>query len=631
MERGELMADNRYSFEDDTPAGRYSFEDDAPKKHASGGLVALAAGAGKGVGTTALGAQRYLGKGLQAVGLEQAGKWLQSDAEQGRARLEAENAPYKESSPMMNGAGSIGGEVLATLPVGGVLAKLASPLLSGTRAAPVLEAIRTGGMRTGLPAATTLGGKAAGLGMRAAGGAVTGGVSAGLVDEDAAGAGAAIGGALPVALAGLGRGGAYLGRLGNSLVEPLTQTGQQRFAGRVLNKFAEGGPTAVNARQIIPDSLPTLAEATGNPGLAGLQRTARDLRPNSFVAREQGNAAARSAAFGDIAGDAGSLEAAALAREGAAKPLYGRAFTADAMRRDLAKGAQEARAPFSGVGLSGKADDLATPGLRELAGRPMFKQAVDDARRLAANKGVELKDPLQSLEGLHYVKLALDDALNPAAKSAMGRNASNAVMGMRDKLADELAEVSPLYGNARKTFADMSQPINEMEALQGLRLTDAQGNMTLQKLQTAIRGLEVQRAAPGVSNAKAIAEGKLRTLYDIRDDLMRQTNSGLGRSAGSSTYQNLATDNILGNLLPGKLGGWVTGKVGDVVGQVGKLAYSGANEKIRNSLLDMMLDPTLAERAMSARPGLPHPKLAGLLEAAHPWAYRSAPLLSTDR
>lgn len=626
------MADNRYSFEDDAPAGRYSFEDDAPKKPASGGIVALAAGAGKGVGTTALGAQRYLGKGLQAVGLEQAGKWLQSDAEQGRARLEAENAPYKEASPMMNGAGSIGGEVLATLPVGGALARLAKPLLSGTRAVPLLEAIRTSGMRTGLPAATTLGGKAAGLGMRAAGGAVTGGVSAGLVDEDAAGTGAAIGGALPVALAGLGRGGAYLGRLGNSVVDPFTEAGRQRISGKILNRFAEGMPSNVDARELVPGSLPTLAEATGNAGLARLQSAARDINVNQFVRREEANSAARMAALDGITGDAGTLAAATGVRDAAAKPLYGAAFNADAMRRSLARDAQKTRSPFTGVGLSGKADDLATPGLRELASRPMFKQAVDDARRLAANKGVELKDPLQSLEGLHYIKLALDDALNPKAKSEMGKNASRAVMGMREKLEGELAEVSPLYGNARNAFADMSKPINEMEALQGLQLVDAKGNLTLQKLQTAIRGLEMQRAAPGVSNAKAISEGKLRTLYDIRDDLLRQADTAKGKSAGANTFQNFATDNILGNMLPGKLGGMVTGKVGDVFGQVGKLAYSGPNEKIRNSMLEMMLDPEQAAAAMRMQQQLPSAtanRLERLLQSQG--VYRTAPLIGSDR
>lgn len=599
------------------------------KAPAAGGLEAFAAGIGRGVGGTALGAQHYVGKGLDAMGLERAGKWLQEDARTGRAKLEAEVAPYKESSPFTTGAGQLGGEIVATLPVGGLIAKGARAV----GAAPKLvSSIASGGFRTGAPAAAAIGGKAADMATRMAGGAVTGGASAALTDPGSGDTGAAVGGVLPLVLSTLGAGGKYAARAARSIVEPFTETGQQRIAGKILNQFADGGPTTLDVRQIVPGSTPTLAEATGNAGLAGLQRAARDMRPNSFVEREQLNAAARAAAFDRVAGDASAKEAAVLARDDAAKPLYGRAFTADAMRRSLANEATQTRKPFAGVGLSAKPEDLATPGLRELATRPMFKEAVSAARTLAANNGVELKDPLQSLEGLHYIKLALDDALNPEAKSAMGRNASNAVMSMRDKLADELAEVSPLYGTARNRFAEMSKPINAMEALQGLKLTDAQGNITLAKVQNAIFSVKKQIAAPGTNNAKALSKEQLDTLYAIRDDLVRQSKTGLGRSAGSNTYQNLATDNILSTLIPGKAGTLATGKVGNVVGQVGRLAYSGPNEQIRNGLIDMMLDPQKAEAAMLLQRQGPGPiPGGGLLEMLAPTLYRGGPLIGHDQ
>jgi hypothetical protein len=106
------------------------------------GAKGLAAGAGTGFGKLVLGAQRFAGKGLVALGdmtsdaptlsnlitgskptslLGRAGKWLVDDADAGKARLEAENAPYKAASPIANGAGEIGGSIVATLPVAGVL------------------------------------------------------------------------------------------------------------------------------------------------------------------------------------------------------------------------------------------------------------------------------------------------------------------------------------------------------------------------------------------------------------------------------------------------------------------------------------------------------------------------------
>lgn len=87
--------------------------------------------------------------------------------------------------------GRVAGQVAATLPVGGFLGQ-------GVRAAgaagalpaaavPLGEAIASGGLHAA----------GAGLGTRVAGGAISGGASAGLVDPDAAATGAVIGGALP--------------------------------------------------------------------------------------------------------------------------------------------------------------------------------------------------------------------------------------------------------------------------------------------------------------------------------------------------------------------------------------------------------------------------------------------------
>ncbi len=85
------------------------------------GVKGLAAGAGKGFGSTMLGVQRLAGKGLESVGADTVGKWLVKDADIGRARLEAENAPYKAASPIASGIGEVGGTIVATLPVGALL------------------------------------------------------------------------------------------------------------------------------------------------------------------------------------------------------------------------------------------------------------------------------------------------------------------------------------------------------------------------------------------------------------------------------------------------------------------------------------------------------------------------------
>lgn len=100
--------------------------------------------------------------------------------------------------------GRIGGNIAATLPVGGALGygiRAAAPLAGG--AAPIVSslgnAIATGGMTTGNTLAP-----AANMAARIAGGGISGGLSAGLVDPASAQTGAMIGAALPPVIKGAG-------------------------------------------------------------------------------------------------------------------------------------------------------------------------------------------------------------------------------------------------------------------------------------------------------------------------------------------------------------------------------------------------------------------------------------------
>lgn len=149
---------------------------------------------GQGVGNVALGAQNLLGMGLEKLGAEQAGKWLQQDAAQGKAKLQREIQPYESQYPLTVAGGRLGGEVIGTLPVGGVLGKGLSAIPAVAKYAPsAIEAVRTGGMSAG----GLTGAKA--LATRMAGGALTGGAAGALINPDEAGQAAMFSAALPVA------------------------------------------------------------------------------------------------------------------------------------------------------------------------------------------------------------------------------------------------------------------------------------------------------------------------------------------------------------------------------------------------------------------------------------------------
>jgi hypothetical protein len=109
------------------------------------------------------------------------------------------------------GAGKLGGEIAGTAGAGGAAGNLLSRIPGVAAAMPgVINALRTGGMTTGQQTSGLLGG-VRDLGTRALGGATSGALSAGAVDPNDALAGAAVGGALPVAAKAIGKTGKAIG------------------------------------------------------------------------------------------------------------------------------------------------------------------------------------------------------------------------------------------------------------------------------------------------------------------------------------------------------------------------------------------------------------------------------------
>jgi hypothetical protein len=174
-------------------------------------LASLGAGIYKGVGDLVLGGQKLIGQGLSSVGADNTGKFLTEDAMRRQNLQEEFIKPYKQFAPDVTGAGEFGGEVLATLPVGGVVAKPVqmlgryAPQLSSITA-PLAQSLKTGGFNTGLipkavpgvvAEAVPLGTKVANKLAQTVGGATVGGISSALINPAEAETGAIVGGVLP--------------------------------------------------------------------------------------------------------------------------------------------------------------------------------------------------------------------------------------------------------------------------------------------------------------------------------------------------------------------------------------------------------------------------------------------------
>ena len=188
------------------------------------------------------------------------------------------NAEYQKTygdSTLAQG-GRIVGNVLATAPVGGIIAapfKMASRpavLASGVPydvafarvAAPIAETIASSGFRTGIAptagrASLTGAQRGLDLGLRAGGGAVTGAASAGLVNPEDVGTGAAIGAAVPTVAAPVIKGAARFLGYGKDVV---TGRAAEVRVGEVM-------------REALGDQLIPATEALGRarPGITAVQ------------------------------------------------------------------------------------------------------------------------------------------------------------------------------------------------------------------------------------------------------------------------------------------------------------------------------------------------------------------------
>ena len=510
-------------------------------------------------------------------------------------------ASRKLDRPLMNtGAGTLGniaGNIGMALTPGAAL-KAASAIPQLARAAPALAAAGST-----LMAPRTIGaGLAVGGGMGLIQPATDMG-ERGLNVALGAGAGALV----PAAQ--------WAGRTAWSALEPFSQGGRTAIVGRALRDAAGKDPDGVAQalktapRQIIPGSELTVAQAAKSPSLAALERAASAVNPtvtNEYGARMAAQGAARATALDSIAGDAATVAAAKGARSAATNELYDQ--TGNVM-----------------VKMDGE--------LESLLRRPSMASALNDARKLAADRGQRLsfdrpaggafagvgapREAETFLDGrsLHTLKMALDDA-SDAGTSVQKGIAANQLGAIRDNKTAYLKWLEarlPEYGQARQTYRQMSQPVNAMETAQAIRdkaTNRVSGAMTPAAYMRALDDKTAQQAT-GMSNATlqgVFNPSQQVRLAQIGQDLQAANFAQTaGRGVGSDTVQKLAYSNMLNQAgVPTFLRNFVPGQVvGNVLAQGAQAGYSNANQKLAEQLALALLNPQEAARMMAqASPAL---------------------------
>jgi len=401
---------------------------------------------------------------------------LQSNRER-RAAMDAglETMGAQPDSLLYKG-GKLAGEIAGTAGAGGAVANgLGRSAMLAKNAAPLLDAIRTGGM-----AAKGLTGPA-GLAVRSAGGAINGLVSAGMVNPDDAQAGAMIGGALPGSLSIAGKAGsAIAGKLRGpdvpadvlkavqdaralGYVIPPTQA-KPTLGNRLLEGFAGKLTTAQNASAKNAEVTNSLAaKALGLPADAkidaGTLKTIRDAAGQAYEA----------------------IGASGVIQPG---PKYTKALDAIAAPHAMAaKGFPGAKpSPVLDLVESLKSDAFdassAVAKIKELrsAADDAFRAGNSDVARASKSAATALEDAV----GEHLQQTGQKDlygefvkARQLIAKTYTVEKALNPTSGTIDarKLASEIKKGKPLTGELRQAgefaarFPKAAQPLEGMGSL----------------------------------------------------------------------------------------------------------------------------------------------------------------------
>lgn len=429
----------------------------------------------------------------------------------------------------------------------------------------------------------------------------------------AAGSGALVGAALsPEDLSGgaatgaaFGAGGEALGRVasaayagGKAALEPVTQRGRERILRRTLQRFATD-PNAVraaaqNPQVLVPGAMPTLAEATLDPGIAQLQRGAMSASPDvaNALAQSRGNqVAAYRQALDDLSG-AGRRPGLEQARETTADALYERA------RQEPLQMTPQLQ-----------------PQVQALLERPSIQRAIGEAQNLARERGMVINDPAGSAAGLMYVDRALSDQIGNAVRSG-DANLAGALRGTQEELRTLLDQIAPSYGQARQTYAQMSRPINQMAIGEQLR------NTALPPLDDLSQGALARVNANAYANAlrnadrtAATATGlRSATMADVMDPAQMATVQGIGedmaryaaaqemaRVPGPATAQYLGAQNVIRQFL-GPLGipqSAADTMIGRVATGLLNFPFQMTQSQTEQMLAQALSDPQVAARLMN--------------------------------
>lgn len=372
-----------------------------------------------------------------------------------------------------------------------------------------------------------------------------------------------------------------------------TANAQQRAAGEVIEQFAQD-PAAVrqslaSSQVIVPGSMPTLAEATEDAGLAALQRTMANMPTMSAEMARRGtvNNQARVKAIEDAFGGASPQAADAIEQA--------RNLTARQTLRPIATLSMQDVSPL-------------TNGVKRLIEK---NAAAPNVREALGAVQAELPN-IKTVQDAHNVRQYINQLMSGSVEGkAGGKLAQKELMVVRDLLDRQMKQAFPEWGTFLREYQAASRELGQVNTGQALlgkssAIPDALGNPVLSPAKFGGADLDrVVQTATGFRKAQAdkvLTPEQLKAYDEVSRDLQRYARTAVaGKAVGSNTMQNAVGGNAVQSAI---------GPVGAaIVEPVSGVALLGLNalrknygEKVAAIVEEALLDPNRAAEILATLP-----------------------------
>lgn len=312
-------------------------------------------------------------------------------------------------------------------------------------------------------------------------------------------------------------------------IPPLNQAQADARADQLIQHFASHNGQGSAPQDLVPGYQPTLAQAQNDPGLATLERGVESANPGAFQIRKDSNQAVLKDYLAGITGSPDDVATMQASREASTAPMRDAAFAN--------------KAPTDASAVNDQINSI-------LAGpegkRDAVKSTLTNVQKSLLDSDGNLEtDP----EMLYGVRKHINDLLDPVAQRDKPelQQASRQLIGVKNSLDDAIEAGAPGFKNYVAEYAKQSQPIDEQRYLQGLNLTDQDGNINSAAVDRAIKSINKQQTMPGVQNASAVSPEKIDDLNRLQRTLQTQRiSANSGKPVNSATFQNLATNSTVG-------------------------------------------------------------------------------------